>query len=84
MFFRYWKDKILPSARRYEDDVQVTLDSEVKADIFNQIKELAQSPVEAIYNERLEILYKSTANVYVKASQYATQFESFEAVFNRN
>ena len=82
-FFRYWKDKILPSARKYDDNVQVTLDSEVKAAIFGQIKEISQSPVETIYYERLAVLYKLTSNVYVKASQYAMEFESFEDVFTQ-
>ena len=82
--FRYWKDKILPSARSYEDDKQVTLDGEVKASIYGQIKDLSSSPTEDIFCQRLQNLYQTSANVYIKASQYATEFEPFEDVFERN
>ena len=82
--FRYWKDKILTSARSYEDDKQVTLDGEVKASIYGQIKDLSSSPTEDIFCQRLQNLYQTSANVYIKASQYATEFEPFEDVFERN
>ena len=81
---RYWKHKILPSARRYDDEEQVTLNGDDKQIIYSKIQDLINSPTEDIYNQRLGDLFSSTENVYIKASQYASSYEPFENVFNRS
>ena len=79
---RYWMDKLLPSARRYDDEEQVTLNGDDKKIIYSKIQDLINSPTEDIYNQRLGDLFSSTENVFIKAGQYASSYEPFENVFN--